>query len=175
MFFKVIFVGFSPIHFSIRIASPAFYQLSKSRAQNGAAEPTFGSPKRSTKLREGKKNRFTPQKFNLFPLKMDGWKTILWKFHGNFTLFFWNLGTLRKAKLGVWNIVPACYSETFNVEKSEPPKLPQQKKIHWFEHRLRITKASNHWLVISFSWALPSTTHNPTKDHNNHMTLIRPR
>lgn len=127
MFFKVMFVGFSPIHFSIRIASPAFYQLSKSRAQNGAAEPTFGSPKRSTKLREGKKNRFTPQKFNLFPLKMDGWKTILWKFHGNFTLFFWNLGTLRKAKLGVWNIVPACYSETFNVEKSEPQNSPNKK------------------------------------------------
>ena len=53
------------------------------------------------------------------------------KFHGNSIIhsFFLKPWNTEKVKLGVSNIVPACYSETFNVEKSEPQNSPQKKSV----------------------------------------------
>ena len=79
------------------------------------------------------------------------------KFHGNSIIhsFFWNLGTLKRWS---WECRTSCLPviQRRSMLRNRNPKTPP-KKNRWFEHRLRITKASNHWLVISFSWALPST------------------
>ena len=85
-------------------------------------------------LQNGRPNWGREKKIVLHPRSLTyfPWKWMVGRrSYGNsmgISLFFWNLGTLRKAKLGVSNIVPACYSETFNVEKSEPQNSPNNKK-----------------------------------------------